>query len=155
MKKYSTCTVQYHVQFQGMTEQYKSCFSITALHKQWQTVLYLHILQRKSYIRTGILPVIRLIYLLKNILAYCGYSPTSPFFLLLSEHKHCDNATTNLNRKNARSRMVVSLRGSVGMGTKEEESSTGRVWAARFHHLTARSRMVQVLKLRKWNNLFL
>jgi len=24
--------------------------------------------------------------LLKNILAYCGYSPTSPFFLLLSEH---------------------------------------------------------------------
>jgi len=31
--------------------------------------------------------------LLKNILAYCGYSPTSRFFVLLSEHKHCDNAS--------------------------------------------------------------
>jgi len=28
MKKYSTCAVHYHVQFQGMTEQWKSCFSI-------------------------------------------------------------------------------------------------------------------------------
>ena len=36
MKKYSTCSVQYHVQFQGMTEQQKSCFSIKALHKQWK-----------------------------------------------------------------------------------------------------------------------
>jgi len=27
--------------------------------------------------------VIRKFYLLKNILAYCGYPPTSPFFLLL------------------------------------------------------------------------
>jgi hypothetical protein len=49
--------------------------------------------------------------------AYCGYSPTAPFFLLLSEHKHCDNAATNLNSENARSRMVASLRGSVGMET--------------------------------------
>jgi len=30
--KYSTCTVQYHVQFQGTTEQQKSCFSTKALH---------------------------------------------------------------------------------------------------------------------------
>jgi len=59
--------------------------------------------------------------LLKNILAYCGYSLTSPFFLLLSEHKHCDNAATNLNSENARSRMVASLQGSVGTGTKEDE----------------------------------
>ena len=44
----------------------------------------------------------------------CGYSPTSPLFLLLSEHKHCDNAATNSNIENARSRMVASLRGSVG-----------------------------------------
>ena len=36
--------------------------------------------------------VIRKFCLLKNILAYCWYLPTSPFFLLLSEHKHCDNA---------------------------------------------------------------
>ena len=50
--------------------------------------------------------VIRKFYLLKNILAYCGYSPTSTSFLLLSEHKHCDNAATNSNSENARSRMV-------------------------------------------------
>ena len=54
----------------------------------------------------------------KNILAYCGYSPTSPFFLSLSEHKHCDNAATNWISKNARSRMLASLRGSVGTGDK-------------------------------------
>ena len=33
MKKYSSCTVQYHVQFQGMTE---SCFYIKVLNKQWK-----------------------------------------------------------------------------------------------------------------------
>jgi hypothetical protein len=74
--------------------------------------------------------------LLKNILAYCGYSPT-PFFLLLSEHKQCDNVATDLNSKNARSRMVASLQGIMGMGTKEDESSTGRIWAVGFHHVTA------------------
>jgi hypothetical protein len=71
-----------------------------------------------------VLSAIRKFYLLKNILACCGYSPASPFFLLLSEHKHCDNAATNSNNENARSRMFVSLRGRVGTGTKEEESST-------------------------------
>jgi len=91
--------------------------------------------------------------LLKNILAYCGYSPTSPFFLLLSEHKHCDNAATNSNSEHARSRMVASLRGSVGAGTKEDEASTGRVWAAGFQHVTGRSRLARVLKL--MNRLFL
>jgi hypothetical protein len=78
--------------------------------------------------------------LLKNILAYCGYSPTSPFFFLLSEHKHCHNAATNSNNEKARDRMVASLRGSVGTGTKEDVSSTGSVWAAGFHHVTARFR---------------
>jgi hypothetical protein len=33
--------------------------------------------------------------------------------------------------------MVASLRGSLGMGTKEDESSTGRIWAAGFHHVMA------------------
>jgi len=80
--------------------------------------------------------------LLKNILAYCGYSLTSPFFLLLSEHKHCDNAATNSNSENARSRMAASLRGSVGMGTREDESSTGCIWAAGFHHVTAHFTML-------------
>ena len=49
--------------------------------------------------------------------------------------------------------MVASLRGSVGMGRMEDESSTGRVWAAGFHHVTARSRLARVLKL--MNRLFL
>jgi len=56
--------------------------------------------------------------LLKNILAYCGYSPTSPFFFLFSVHKHCDNTATDSNSENARSRMVASLRGNMGTGTK-------------------------------------
>jgi len=43
--------------------------------------------------------------------------------------------------------MVASLRGSVRTGTKEDESRTGRVWAAGFHHVTARSRLARVLKL--------
>jgi len=45
--------------------------------------------------------------------------------------------------------MVASLRGSGGTGTKEDESSTGRVWAAGFHHVTARSRLARVLELMK------
>ena len=49
--------------------------------------------------------------------------------------------------------MVESLRESVGTGTKVDESSTGRVWAAGFHHVTARSRLARVLKL--MNRLFL
>jgi hypothetical protein len=85
--------------------------------------------------------------LLKNILAYCGYSPTSAFFLLLSEHKHCDIMATNLNSENARSRMMASLRGSVGTGAKEEKSSTVRILDAGFHHVAARSGLARILKL--------
>jgi len=88
----------------------------------------------------------KILFVKKNILAYCGYSPTSPFFLLLSEHKHCDNAATNWNSENARSRMLASLRGSVGTGTEEDETSTGRDWAAGFHHVTARSRLAHSFK---------
>jgi hypothetical protein len=89
----------------------------------------------------------------KKFLAYCGYSPTSPFFFLLSEHKHCDYMATNSNSENARSRVVASLRGSVGTGTKEDESSTGCIWAAGFHHVTALSRLVRGFKL--MNRLFI
>jgi hypothetical protein len=32
-------------------------------------------------------------------------------------------------------------------GTQENESSTGHVWAAGFHHAKARSRLARVLKL--------
>jgi hypothetical protein len=49
--------------------------------------------------------------------------------------------------------MLASLRGSVGTGKGEDESSTRRVWAARFHHVTARSRLARVFKL--MNLLFL
>ena len=83
----------------------------------------------------------------QNILAYCGYSPTSPFFLLLSEHKHYDNAATNSNSENAKSRMVTSLWERVGTGIKDDESNTGRVWAAGFHHVTACSGLARVLKI--------
>jgi hypothetical protein len=41
------------------------------------------------------------------------------------------------------------LRGSVSAGTKEDESITGRVWAAGFHHVKARSRLAGVLKLKE------
>jgi hypothetical protein len=45
------------------------------------------------------------------------------------------------------------LRGSVSMGAKEDESSTGCVWAAGFHHVMARSRLAHILKI--MNRLFL
>jgi hypothetical protein len=35
--------------------------------------------------------------------------------------------------------MESILQGSVGIGAKEDESSTGCVWAAGFHHVMARS----------------
>jgi hypothetical protein len=39
------------------------------------------------------------------------------------------------------------LRGSLGTETKEDESSTGRIWAAGLHHVTVCSHLVRVLKL--------
>jgi hypothetical protein len=39
------------------------------------------------------------------------------------------------------------LRGSVSTGAKENESSVGRIWAAGFHLVTARSRLARVLKI--------
>ena len=48
---------------------------------------------------------------------------------------------------------LASLWRTVGTGTKEDESSTGRVWAAGFHHVTVRSRLASVLKI--MNRLFL
>jgi len=37
--------------------------------------------------------------------------------------------------------------GSLGMGTKEDESSTGCVWAAGLHHVMACSHLVPIVKL--------
>jgi hypothetical protein len=45
------------------------------------------------------------------------------------------------------------VRCSVGMATKEDESSTGRIWAAGFYHVTAHSRLACILKL--MNHVFL
>jgi hypothetical protein len=45
------------------------------------------------------------------------------------------------------------LRGRLSTRTNEDESSTGRIWAAGFHHVTARFRLARVLKL--MNRLFL
>ena len=42
----------------------------------------------------------------------------------------------------------------LGKGTKEDESSTGRVWAAGFHNVTARSRLGRFLKLMNFISLF-
>jgi hypothetical protein len=42
---------------------------------------------------------------------------------------------------------------SVGMGTKEDESSTGWIWAAGFHHVMAQSCLALILK--RMNCLFL
>jgi hypothetical protein len=39
------------------------------------------------------------------------------------------------------------LRGSMSTGAKKDESSTGRVWDAGFHHVTACSLLERVLKL--------
>jgi hypothetical protein len=49
--------------------------------------------------------------------------------------------------------MEASSAGSVSTEAKEDESSTGRVWAVVFHRVTARSRLAGVLKLT--NRLFL
>jgi len=43
--------------------------------------------------------------------------------------------------------MMASLRGSVGTGTKGDESSSGRVWVVVLHHVTDRSGLARVLKL--------
>jgi hypothetical protein len=45
------------------------------------------------------------------------------------------------------------LQESMSMRAKEDESSTGHVWAAGFHHVTARSYLARILKL--MNRLFL
>ena len=43
--------------------------------------------------------------------------------------------------------MEANLRGRVGTGTEEDESSTGRVWAAGFHHFMTSSCLGCVLEL--------
>ena len=61
----------------------------------------------------------RKICLLKNLSSYCGHSSTSPFYLLLCEHKRYDNAATIWNSEKATSRIMTSLRGRVDTGQKK------------------------------------
>ena len=68
-------------------------------------------------------------------------------FLNTHTHTHSVKMATHLNSENARSRMMASSRGSVSVGKKEDVSSTGRVRAAGFHHVTACSRLLHVFKL--------
>jgi hypothetical protein len=62
-------------------------------------------------------------------------------------------ATTNANSENVRNRMEASSTGKREYGAKEDESSTGRVWAVGFHHVTVRACLARFLKL--MNRLFL
>jgi len=67
------------------------------------------------------------------------------FGAIITANKGFLNTNTAIMRQ-VISRMVASVRGSVDTGAKEDESNTGRVWAAGFHHVTARSRLARVLK---------
>ena len=61
----------------------------------------------------------REICFLKILSSCCGHSPTSPFYLLLCEHKRYDNAATIWNSEKAKSRIMTSLRGRVDTGQKK------------------------------------
>jgi hypothetical protein len=71
----------------------------------------------------------------------------------LSEHKHCDNAATNANSKNIRSRMEASSVGKHGYRDKKDKSSAGHIRAAVFNLVVAHSSFMGILKLT--NQLFL
>jgi head-tail adaptor len=60
---------------------------------------------------------------------------------VFSEHKHYDNAATNVSNENVGAEWRQVLRESVSSGAKKNESITGRVWVAGFHHVTAGSRL--------------
>ena len=60
---------------------------------------------------------------------------------------------TNVNSEITRSRVEASSVGKHRYEAKEDESGTGHIWAAGFHHLRACSHLAHVLKLK--NHLFL
>jgi hypothetical protein len=84
---------------------------------------------------------------------------TAKFGAILTVNKGFLNTDTAITRQLLRTVRTLEadwrqvLRGSVGTGTKKDESSTGRVLSAVFHHVTARSLLARVLKL--VNQLFL
>jgi hypothetical protein len=60
---------------------------------------------------------------------------------------------TDENSENDRTRIETSSGGNVSMRAKEDEPSTGCIWAAGFHHVLACSRLAHILKL--MNRVFL
>jgi hypothetical protein len=55
-----------------------------------------------------------------------------------------------VNSENARNRMEANSAGKQEYGgAKENESSTGHVWAAGFHCVMARSHLARILKFMK------
>jgi len=132
-------TIKIMLPIKALNKEWKKCYCYTFYNENQFTYLYIICNKKILFVR--------------KVLASCVYSPASPFFLLLSKHKHCDNVATNSNSENSRNIMMASLRVSVGTGTKEDQSSTGRVWAAGFHHVRARSGLSSVLWL--MNRLFL
>jgi hypothetical protein len=68
----------------------------------------------------------------------------------LSAHKHSDNAASNANSEKQNGGKFCGE--AWVRGAKEDELSTGRVRAAGFQHVTARSRLASVLKF--MNRLF-
>ena len=82
--------------------------------------------------------------------------PASLFLCLVAiimVNKGFLNTNTGITRQLMRTARTLEvewrqvLQGSMGTGTKEDESSTGRVWYPGFHHVTARSPLAHVLKL--------
>jgi len=69
------------------------------------------------------------------------------------------NANTAIMRQLMRTLRILEaewrqvLWSSMGVGTKENQASTGRIWAAGFHHVTAHFHLAHVLKF--MNCLFL
>jgi hypothetical protein len=59
------------------------------------------------------------------------------------------NASNSPTNENARRGIGSHSAGKFGYGVKEDESNIGGVWAAGFHHVTARSILTRVLKLIK------
>jgi len=74
-KQYQHCTVSRD------DRTIKSCFSIKVLHKQLKGVIVTHFTMKIIHTHLYITCNKKM---LKNILVYCGYSATFPFFLLLS-----------------------------------------------------------------------
>jgi hypothetical protein len=82
-------------------------------------MLFLHILQWRSYVRTyTCINCNNKILFVKKCLGLLWVFTDFSILLVASEHKHCDNVATNWKSENARSRMVASSAEKRGYGDK-------------------------------------